>query len=336
MKLSVVVATFNRPVLLERLLLQLGKQTLRADQFEVVVVDDGSRVPARVGLASLELPFRLRVEEQANAGAAAARHRGALVAEGELLLITDDDMQVPEDFLEQHVRLHAESPAPRVVVGRIRPDPSLSAMPLFERWYAHRLEKMAEGFSSGRVKPRGNFLFTGNVSMRRADYLAVGGFDPALKRSEDLELGLKLEKLGATTVFAEHAFTLHGSDHTELATWLQRAYLYGIYDLRIQRKHPDMPHADPWRFMFRLSPAARPLLALAAAAPTVTRPLSSLAWRAVEAADRLGLEKLAFAGSSVVYQMEYFRGVRAEAGSLISTVRDFARYARTRWGAHPG
>jgi hypothetical protein len=203
-------------------------------------------------------------------------------------------------------------------------------MPLFERWYAHQLAKMAASIASGTRQARGGHLFTGNVSMRRKDYLDVGGFDPALKRSEDLELGLRLEKSGVRTVFAEDAHTLHGSDHTELATWLQRAFLYGVFDSRIRDKHPDVLHADPWRFLFRVPTLARPLLLFAAVAPRLSRPVSALAWSAVTVADRLGLERVAFAGSSLVYQMEYYRGVRDEAGSLPSMARSFGRFVQQR------
>src|SRR5262249_16829393 len=162
-------------------------------------------------------------------------------------------------------------------------DPSLAAMPLFERWYAHQLAKMARGMADGSRPARGGHLFTGNVSLRREDYLGVGGFDPALKRSEDLELGLRLQKPAVQVVFAPDAATPHGSDPTDLATWLRRAFLYGVFDSRIRDKHPDVLNADPWRFFFRINPVARPLLLFAAVAPRLSRPFSALAWHAVSA-----------------------------------------------------
>ncbi len=129
-RLSVVVATYNRAELIQRLLHQLARQTLPASDFEVVVVDDGSREPVAPVLEQLELPYGLRVETQANAGAAAARHRGVLAARGEVVLITDDDMQVAEDFLARHLARHPRG-SRNVVIGGIRPDPAISDMPLF-------------------------------------------------------------------------------------------------------------------------------------------------------------------------------------------------------------
>ena len=123
--LSVVVATYDRAALLEQLLGDLARQTLSPERFEVVVVDDGSREPVAPRLERLAPPFALRVETQKNAGAAAARHRGVLAARGELLVIVDDDMRVPPEFLEAHLRRHTPG-SRKVILGWIRPPPGPS------------------------------------------------------------------------------------------------------------------------------------------------------------------------------------------------------------------
>lgn len=327
MRLSVVVATFNRLGLLRRLLEQLSKQTLAAADFEVVVVDDGSTEPVAAALDPKAYPYALRVVTQANAGAAAARDRGIREARADVIVITDDDMQVPEAYLAAHLALHPDG-SRRVVVGRIKADPDVHDMPYWERWYADRFDRLAEGYASGRIQLSGSSLATGNCSLRRSDYLAVGGFDPSLKRSEDIELGYKLQEAGCQFVYSGDGYTLHGSDHTREDVWLRRAYLYGMYDSKIHERHLDLPTADPWRFLFRIGAPARPLIAAAVVAPEVTRPLSRAAILAVRAADRLGLTRLTFAGTAVVYSMEYYRGVRAEAGSLFKTAEKFARSLR--------
>ncbi len=328
-KLSVVVATFNRREMLARLLRQFDAQTLSPEGFEVIVVDDGSREPVGPALADLRTRYALRIERQENRGAAAARHNGVLLARGDVLLITDDDMQIAPDFLVRHLEHHPDGTR-NVVLGWIRPDPALESMPLFERWYAHLNDKLADALASGRVRPRGNHLFTGNVSMRRLDYLDAGGFDPQLGRSEDAELGLRLEAAGARFVFSREAWVLHGSDHVSYENWLRRAHLYGVFDTRISRKHPGASYANPWRFLFEMNPLARPLIASALLAPRVTRPVSSAAMALARAVDALGLEKAALAGSTVVYSMEYFRGIRDESGSPVEMLKDLGRYLSSR------
>jgi GT2 family glycosyltransferase len=321
---SVVLATYNRPDSLLRLLGQLGAQTLPPATFEVVVVDDGSREPVGPRLQAIDPAYRLRVVRQDNAGAARARDRGIRMAEGAVIVVVDDDMRLPDDFLERHLALHPHG-SRHVVLGRIRPDPDLP-MPLFERYHAAMLDHMASGMSTGRMAPRGNHLFTGNVSFRRDDYVAVGGFDPTFPHSEDAELGLRLEKAGAKFLFSEQAFVLHASDHSSLQRWMHRAYLYGVCDSRIAAKHPDIPHASPWRFVAMVHPLSRIPLLTSVAAPRLMYGVAWLAMVLCLQLDRLGSQRWAIAGTTFAYGLQYFRGVRAEARSLRNAWRGFSAY----------
>ncbi len=329
-RVSVVVATYDRPASIERLVRELGQQDLAADAYEIVVVDDGSREAAAPRLQRLSLPCALTVLTQENAGAARARHRGIEAARGELVVVVDDDIRIGPDFLARHLDAHGAG-SRKAVLGRLRLDPARS-FPLFERSHGRVLERLAGDILSGRRELVGSNLYTGNVSFRREDYFAIGGFDPSLRRSEDAELGIRFEKAGVSLSFSAAAAALHSSDHTSVRAWMRRAFEYGVWDLRIARKHPDLAEASPWRFLSRVSPVSRPWLLASAAAP----PLGwLLAWPAMAVAlgvDRLGAERLAYAGATFAYGLEYFRGVRAEAGSLVASIGDLRRYLRQRRG----
>jgi glycosyltransferase involved in cell wall biosynthesis len=318
--LSVVLATFNRAATLARLLRQLSVQTLPPDEFEVILVDDGSTPPVGAAQPALPpVPFCLKLVRQDNAGTPLARHRGMLEARGEIVVVTDDDMQVEPGFLAAHLARHAPGTR-RVVVGQIRPSAAVAGMPLFERFHADLLDRWAS-------RPvRGDILCTGNVSLRRADYQEVGGFDTSLALAEDMELGLRLEQAGVEVVFAEEAFTVHDSDHRDFAAWRRRAFAYGRACLRIGRKLPTLPHADPWRFYFGGALAKRPFVSLALAFPRLGRLLAGAVHRAALASDRVGLERLALRLTGLLWDVEFFRGVRAEAGSLAGTLRARAEY----------
>jgi GT2 family glycosyltransferase len=325
---SVVVATYDRPAAVERLVRQLAAQNLAGDEFEIVVVDDGSAEAVAPRLQRLAPSCALTVLTQENAGAALARRRGIAVARGDLVVVVDDDMQVSPDFVASHLSAHPAG-SRRAVLGSVRLDPA-RAMPLFERQHAHALERLAVDVVAGRWALEGTNLYTGNVSFRREDYLAVGGFDPSLMRSEDAELGVRLEKAGVTLCFSDAARAVHSSDHASLEGWMRRAFEYGVWDLRIARKHADVATASPWRFLFRVSPISRPLLLASVVIPFVARPLARLGIRIALAVDRLGAERLALAGATFVYGLEYFRGVRAEAGSLAAAIADLRRHLRQR------
>jgi serine acetyltransferase len=147
------------------------------------------------------------------------------------------------------------------------------------------------------------------VSFRREDYLRVGGFDPAFRISEDAELGIRLEAAGATFAFSEGAEALHASDHTRLEKWMRRSEAYGIADAMVSDKHSTRPSANPWRFLFLVNPVSRPLLLASAMAPRAMKPVAWLAARLSQLVAALGAERLAMAGMTLTYGMQYFRGL---------------------------
>jgi len=82
---SVVIPTYQRPRLLEEAVLSVLRQTV--SNFECVVVDDGSPVPAEVPSDPRVCVVRL----PANAGPAAARNAGVAHSRGRYLAFLDDD-----------------------------------------------------------------------------------------------------------------------------------------------------------------------------------------------------------------------------------------------------
>ena len=319
-ELSVIVATYNRVKLLERLLTQLEVQTLDPKKFEVVVVDDGGKENAQEALEDFKTSYRLVPLRQPNAGPAAARHRAIENATGRVLVIVDDDMQVQPTFLEEHLKMHPIG-ARRAVLGRLAPDSHISEMPYFEKWYAAGHQRTAERAREGALKLDGYSFYTGNVSLLRADYLGVGGFDFTLRIGEDTDLGLRLEKSGVELAYTEHAVAFHGSDHTSEEKWLQKARAYGVNFHRIGKKHFDVPHAQPLRYLFELNPLARPLVATTLLAPDATKHISDAALTVTRKLWEHGLTRVAQPLTSVLYTMEFMRGVRSQTGSMPDTAR---------------
>jgi serine acetyltransferase/GT2 family glycosyltransferase len=324
---SVVIATYNRQDLLRRLFEELDAQTLDPAHYEAIAVDDGSEEDTRAKLADLKTRYVRRVERQANAGPAAARQRGAELASGSILVFLDDDMQVRSDFLAKHLERHL-SKADAVVLGRLRPDARIDEMPLFERFYARVLKKRGDDFAEAREVVRGHDLYTGNVSMPRALFLRAGGFDPAFRALEDEELGIRLEKAGATFDFADAAESLHGSDWTSMTKWMDRAFRDGVYQTKVARKHPDVPQSSPWRHLPDINPISRPFMALSLASPRAASVVASAAIRTAAALDKIGLEPVAIAGATLVYGIQYYRGVRQETGSAGEAAREYREFKR--------
>jgi glycosyltransferase involved in cell wall biosynthesis len=323
-EVSVVIATYNRADSVVRLLRALDAQTLPADSFEVIVVDDESKVPVvpvveRARLARMPLVIR-----RPNGGPAAARDAGIRRATGRVIVVLDDDMIVAPEFLAAHLAMHAGTTR-RVVLGRLRA-PVGYRLPLFERMQIALLDRLFNEVAAGRRRPAGMDVYTGNVSFLRTDYLAVGGFDRSLRLSEDAELGLRLERAGALVTLSEQAAALHASDHASLNGWMRRSIAYGAADSAIARKQGVSPATDVWRYLFLVHPVSRLFLLVSAMAPSVMVPVARVAMWVAMALGALGLERVALAGATFAYGILYFAGVRRDAGSRGACLRDLRSF----------
>lgn len=314
-QVAVIIAVYNRAESLRVLLAQLAAQRIERSAFEVVVVDDGSTPPIGELVPTHDLPYTIRLLRQENAGPAAARDRGIRASTAPLVISLDDDMRVGPDFVAAHLAAHADAPAPRVVLGRLRA-PASASLRLFERYQLAQLDRLARRAATDPTVVRGGNVYSGNVSFTRALYEAVGGFDATLRLSEDAELGLRFERAGASIRFADDAWSEHWSDHTSLRGWIDRSIAYGRVDSRVAAKHPDDAGANPWRFLDDVNPISRPLLRLAVAWPALGRLLARLVLAVAQVLATIGGERLAVIATTLAYGLLYYVGVRDAAGSF--------------------
>ena len=202
-RLSVIIPGFNNVDALIVTLASLTRQTMPVDEFEVVVADDGSAVP--LSAAVQRFADRIAVScarSDRNRGRAANRNFGAARAQADVLLFLDSDTVAHPGLLSRHAAFHARRSArPSVLLGRRfevdwvaadalgRGEPVTPAMVdgyrADSREYhltlpQHRIDFQHAPWIVG---------FSHNVSMDRATFEAVGGFDEAMVRwgLEDVE-----------------------------------------------------------------------------------------------------------------------------------------------------
>lgn len=201
--LSVVVASYNRAAGLRACLDALAAQTCPPGTFEVVVVDDGSTDDTRAMLDSLATPYPLRALSQANAGPSAARNYGAQAATGRTLLLLDDDVLADRGLVAAHLSAQDRS-GPAVALGHLhfRLSPGADG---FARFLAGWWRDHYAALAAGTRAPDYMDCFSGNLAVPRDAFLAAGGFAADLRRSEDVEIGYRLQQRGLPVLYVPEA-----------------------------------------------------------------------------------------------------------------------------------
>jgi GT2 family glycosyltransferase len=243
---SVVIPTRNRRASLARTLDALARQDCGPGRFEVVVAANDCTDDTVSFLHGTRYPFKVRVVVADAPGAALARNEGARAAAAPLVIFLDDDIEAWPSFVSAHVSAHGDdlrADGHRVAIGylpaRLQPERDRFAVTL-RAWWEAMFDRMRE--------PGHRFtwmdLLSGNCSMARDWFLAVGAFDPRLRCHEDYELGYRLVEAGSEFVFAERAAGWH-SDETRVdrACWRKREE--GAADAWIAGRHPELRTALP-------------------------------------------------------------------------------------------
>ncbi|MEU4792148.1 glycosyltransferase [Micromonospora tulbaghiae] len=101
-------------------LVSLCNQTLDRQQYEVIVVDNGSDPPVEELLQKWDLVGQVRVHRLTGPGLARAYNAGIALARAPLVLLGTDDELLAPGALAAHVSHHASNSKPRVGFGRCR------------------------------------------------------------------------------------------------------------------------------------------------------------------------------------------------------------------------
>lgn len=186
---SIVIPAFNRAFVLDRTLRSCLSQTFM--DFEIIVVDDGSEDDTAKVVGRYQ-DARIIYERQANAGASAARNRGAALARGAWLAFLDsDDAFLPGKLEAFHAAIERAGEGETVWYSPL----------YFHRGAGNRLRKPSRAIAPG--EPVGDYLFAADGLMQTSTLVipralfARTPFDPALRNLEDLDLCIRLEAAGA-------------------------------------------------------------------------------------------------------------------------------------------
>ena len=193
--------------------LQAYRQQAGIDgEFELVIVDNGSRPGQRRPGFDDVANVRLRWGELRKPGRAAANNAGVRAATADVLIFVADDFIPARTLVRAHIEFHRHLMATSVGIGpayftrECRDD-------AFRCWLEDSGRLFGVPFRTAATQWPRDFLYLGNASMPRELHDALGGFDETFEHDlfDDLEFSLRVAERGIRTHLLPKALAWH--DH---------------------------------------------------------------------------------------------------------------------------
>jgi glycosyltransferase involved in cell wall biosynthesis len=245
---SIVIGTYNRANALPSTLGALADQQVPPTDYEVLVIDDGSRDGTTDVLASISVPFPLRTYRLPfNRGISAARNVGLRNAQGRYVILMSDDLLVPANFISLHVATLEAYPR-AWVVGRFRQHPALTATP-----FGRFLDGLERSFDRARLgSPIDSDLYemavptARNLSLRRSDLKLTGLFDERFRVTcEDQDLAERARAHGIRFIYNAALECVHNDQAADLKRYCVFQQRGAEDTVRLCDKYPGVHDDSP-------------------------------------------------------------------------------------------
>jgi glycosyltransferase involved in cell wall biosynthesis len=199
---TIVVPVFNRAHLIERTLHSVLAQTCQ--DFEIVVVDDGSKDDIEAAIGRIGDP-RVRLIRQENGGGGAARNNGIENAIGQYIAFLDSDDLFMPDKLSRYTR---EFPLSEntVLYSSMNVDRGV------EKYWIRPERPITEGEDVGEYLFCANQLIQTSTLVVPASLAKRVKFDPTLRRGQDLDFCIRLQRAGAVFKMVNEPLTIWFDD----------------------------------------------------------------------------------------------------------------------------
>lgn len=313
MNISVVVPTYNRVDRLKKTIQSLENQTYPKNDFEVIIVSDGSTDGTDEYLSSINTPLQLTYLRQNNQGPAAARNEGIKNAQGDIILFIDDDIVATPELIAEHYASHQLFGQDAVVIGPMISPDGYPLLPWIQ-WEQTLLTRYYREMLDHHFEPSPRQFYTGNASIATRYLRDCGGFDTTFRRAEDVELAYRLNDLKLHFYFNEKAVGYHYAERS-YQSWENIAYAYGKNDVifTIQKKRtwllPVLFKEYHLRHLF-----VRGLMRICLDRPF----LSKLALRFFKGimtiSNQMKVSKITQYACSAIFNLRYYQGLCDELG----------------------
>lgn len=219
--ISIIIPALNEEKMIERCLESLTRLAFARDQFEVLVVDNGSRDKTLVIADSFKNRLNLRVLQQAGVRISGLRNLGAREAMGDIVAFLDADCLAPADWLDRILALAPTDGAGVLGAHYLLPEDS--------SWVGRTWHRYQEAPKSGEV----SHVPAGDLIMRREDFLKLGGFDETIQTNEDYELCERARKAGMHVQGFPQIGVIHLGTAQSLRVFFRKQAWHGTHVIKV-------------------------------------------------------------------------------------------------------
>ena len=233
MNYSLIIPVYNRPNELNELLSSVAKQTYQ--DFEVIVVEDGSAISSQEVVKKFDQLFSLQYHYKPNSGPGDSRNVGATLAHGEYLIILDSDIILPVNYLQTIHNFLIQTP----VDAFGGPDVSHQDFTPIQRAISYAMTSFftTGGIRGGRKKSMDKFYPRSfNMGIRKKVYDTLGGF-AKMRFGEDVDFSLRILETGYTTSLISDAWVYHKRRST-FKQFFKQVHNSGIARINLMKRHP--------------------------------------------------------------------------------------------------
>lgn len=232
MKYSIIVPVYNRPDEVDELLRSLTGQTMK--DFEVLIVEDGSQRDCREVVEKYKPQLNLKYFAKPNSGPGQSRNYGAQRAQGDMLIVLDSDVVLPQGYMKAVDDEMRRQPA--VAFGG--PDASHPSFTNVQKAISYSMTSFftTGGIRGGKKKLDKFYPRSFNMGIRRDVYQQLGGFS-RMRFGEDIDFSYRIVEAGHQPRLFADAWVWH-KRRTDFRKFFRQVYNSGIARINLEKRHP--------------------------------------------------------------------------------------------------